>query len=83
MVSNLKISGRDSFKGEDCNTPGVCHTHSWHVHHKSIIMSIINHFITCIEIVNCHQWLLSEPLLAPIEDLGLIDIYYHRVLVCK
>jgi hypothetical protein len=23
MVSNLKISGQDSFKGKDCNTPGV------------------------------------------------------------
>jgi hypothetical protein len=37
-----------------CNTLGVQHIHSWHVHHKGIIMSIINHIITSIEILNCH-----------------------------
>jgi hypothetical protein len=43
MVSNPKISGRDSFKGEDCNTHGVKHAHTFHMHHESIIISIINH----------------------------------------
>jgi hypothetical protein len=50
----LKSRSEIPLRGKDCNTPGVHHIRSWHVHHKGITMSIINHIITSIEILNCH-----------------------------
>jgi hypothetical protein len=44
-----KSQGEIPLRGKDCNIPGVKHTHILHVHHESVIMSIIHHSLLTLE----------------------------------